>query len=45
MGAEAERLLGRLVARLSLCTPVFDFQPVNVRFVLERVARGQTFLQ
>ena len=45
MGAEAERLLGRLFARFSLRTPVFDFRPVHVRFVVERLARGQGFLQ
>jgi len=35
METGAERLLGRLVARFSLRTPVVDFRPVRVRFVVE----------
>jgi hypothetical protein len=45
MGAEVEQLLGRLVARFPLRTPVFVFRPVHVRFVVDRVARGQACLQ
>jgi hypothetical protein len=45
MESEAEQLLRRLVAGLSLRTPAFDSRTVHVTFVMERVAMGQAFLQ